>query len=932
MRRTIIIVISSIVFLVLSNIYYYYDTYYWQLNTHESVLKKDLVTCTEILNNYFSEAETNVLLMLNEDELGGLFSLKKQNREIQKRIELLYNSYNNVLHQLDVYDVNGNYYSIAKDSNGNLITGYGNKKQKEEFKASVKVLPAQNRIIFSQPLFGDTHIFGYVEFSLDIKMLYGDIFKNFLVENHQFQWVTTSDSEIIYSPLPKLVLKDKKAILPVQSTSANKPNIHVLEIDGSAIKVMSVSKRIHPDSANFILVFSMPLKPITYSIVKNYFLVALITLVVIMMIVLSFYQYILKSKKSERRLLQSGDALYKILHYLPIGVVLTDKENKIKLVNKVALRVFGCEDEDVFLDQTATDKVLFERIKMIQIVEVTHTSNKYIINAGNEKQQVVVSEKVTFFNQDEKYCIQFFIEISTPEGNQPKEGTHKAKSAFIANISHEIRTPLNGIIGLTDIIITNNKMQESDHEMLKVVKRSADTLLALINDILDFSKIEAGKLEVESIPVDIAGEIEQTIDSFRAIASERNIKLQTDFSVELPNDFMCDPLRFRQVLNNLIGNAIKFTMEGSVKLSVVKTTTMNGNPALAFVISDTGVGIKKEKLKTIFNSFAQEDESTTRKFGGTGLGTSISKNLVGLMGGEIWANSPSAISTNPEYPGAEFSFTLPLVTKHTPKEFDFSYILSWAQINALIITDESLQVNNIIKNLMALGVNHRVMAPSQETILLLRKKPNIQLLVIDQRPDFNGIDFLQQLFSHNLHNNYVILLQSSDYETMNTNIGKKLGADIYLRKPVKLNTLRQFILRHFTSIKSQDGLVGKVVPDNIKILVAEDNLFNQRVAQNLFSKIGYDIDLANNGREAVDKFKHNKYHIVFMDLMMPEVDGFDATKELKCYDESCPIIAMTANNDDRQRELAFKSGMDDFVVKPAQKEEIVRMIIKWCSH
>ena len=931
MKRIIFIVISSIVFLVLSNIYYYYDTYNWQLSNHEEILKKDLTTCSEILDYYFSEAKTNVLLMLNEEELGGLFSLQVQNREIQKRIELLYNNYERVLRQLDVFDTKGNYYSLTKDPNGNYITGFGKKLQIEDFKASVKIQPDKNLIVYSQPLLGDTHIFGYVRFSLDLNLFYSDIFRNFLVEGHQFQWVITPQNEIVYSPLPNFEPGDINTSFADRFSESSR-TIHFLESDGEKIKVMSVSKKFNTDGARFILVFSMPLKPITSSIIKNYFLVALITLIVILLIVLAFYQYIIKSRKSEKRLNQSEDALHKILHYLPIGVVLTDNENQIKLVNNVALKIFDCEDEDVLVGQKASDKVLFDRIKLIQIVEVTESSNKYIINAGNENQQVVVSEKITFFNQNVRYNIQFFIEVSTPELTKTKTTTHNAKTTFIANISHEIRTPLNGIIGMTDIVLANNNLQDSDQEMLKVVKRSADTLLALINDILDFSKIEAGKLEVESIPIDIESEINHTIRSFKTIASERNILLLTDIRTELPKDFMCDPLRLRQVLNNLMGNAVKFTMEGSIQLSVAKTTAINGSPALAFTISDTGVGIRKEKLKTIFNSFAQEDESTTRKFGGTGLGTSISKNLVGLMGGEIWANSPSAISTNPEYPGAEFSFTLPFVTKHTPKELDFSYVLSWAQINALVVTDESLQVQNIIKNLMALGINHRVMAPSQETIVLLKNQPNIQLIIIDQRPDFNGLDFLQQLFNHDLHNSFVVLMQSSDYEKMNTNIGKKLGADIYLRKPVRLNTLRQFILRHFPSIKSQNSLAGKVVPDNIKILVAEDNLFNQRVAQNLFKKIGYEIDLANNGKEAVEKFKQNKYHIIFMDLMMPELDGFDATKELKCYNESCPIIAMTANNDDRQRELAFKSGMDDFIAKPAQKEEITRMIIKWCSH
>jgi len=929
MKRILIIVISSIVFLVVSNIYYYTDTYNWQIETHHNVLKKDIATCTEILSNYWSEAETNVILMLNEDELGGLFDLKLHNPEIQKRIELLFNRYNNVLIKLEVYDTKGNFFSLTNDPNNNLITSFGETIRKEAFKTSVILNSEKNKIIYTQPLFSETQLFGYVVFTLDLTQYFENTFSNFYIEGHQFQWVTTSENNILYAPDSNLKSNSVAPLLVKKNN--NQPIIHSLTKNDKTFKVLSVSQNLPSSMSKLILVFSIPIEPITNSIVRNSFLVALISFIVILLIVASFYHHILKTRKSEIRGSQSEEALNKILHYLPIGVILTNFEDKIKLVNNAALKIFDHEDEDILLDQLASDDILFEKKKLIQTIQVSNSSKKYIINCGNDTQQVVVNEKITLFNQDVKYSLHFFIKISQEELTKDFKAQNIAKTTFIANVSHELRTPLNGIIGMTDILLSTGKHEEANKEMLKVVKRSADTLLALINDILDFSKIESGKLEVESIPTDIAKEIEQTLESFKTITKEKNISLYYQLDTTLPTDFMCDPLRFKEVLNNLIGNAIKFTSKGHIRLMIHKTRALNGNPALAFTISDTGIGIHKDKINSIFNSFAQEDESTTRKFGGTGLGTSISKNLVNLMGGEIWAKSPSSISNHSKYPGSDFSFTLPFVTKRTQKELDFSYILSWAQINTLIITDETLQVQNIIKNMLALGIHHRIMAPSQEAIMMLTNNTNIQLIVIDQRPDFNGIDFLQQLYSHNLQNNFIILLQSSDFETMNTNIGKKLGADTYLRKPVKLNTLRQFILRHFKSIKSQDGLAGKIVPETIKILVAEDNVFNQKVAQNLFKKIGYEIDLAKNGREAVNKFKQNNYQIIFMDLMMPELDGFDATKELKQLPNSCPIIAMTANNDDKQRALAFKSGMDDFIVKPAQKEEITRMIIKWCS-
>ncbi len=933
MKRAIGIVISSVIFLIVSNIYYYHDTYTWQIDTQKTILKKQISICSKDFKNFFSGVKNDILLLINESELIELFEHSRQSDVTQKRIEILCNRYNSIVKKVNIIDIKGNYYALKKSTNNTYISQFGKSARKEDFKPTITTDSIHNELILSQPLYGNSHIYGYVVFHIDINSFYKQLFKNFYLKGHQFQWITDQNNNIIYSTIPNLAIK---AIDPqlsnIKKSKTTSSVIHFLSINNTQQKTLTVIQDIKYANHALKMAFSIPIKPITNSILKNSFLVGLISFVVIILIVIAFFQYILKTKSIQKRLSQSENALKKILYFAPVGIVLVDNFNNIKLVNKSALKIFECNDEGLLLDQECTEKVLFERKKKISRTNVSNTSRKYIFNNSKQKKQVILSEKIPFFNQTKKYHIHVFIEITPIEMDRIKEEkSNKAKSTFVANISHELRTPLNGIIGMTDIMSSSNNIPETEMEMLSVVKRSADTLLALINDILDFSKIEAGKLEVESIPVDLKYEIEQSISGLTPLSKDRNINLNWVSTIDLPNDLITDPLRLRQVLNNLIGNAIKFTPSGQVQLKISQGSTLNGNPALKFTISDTGIGIKKEKLKTIFNSFSQEDDSTTRKFGGTGLGTSISKNLIELMGGEIWANSPSSISTSPDHPGAEFNFTLPLETRLKSKDLDFSYILSWAQIEVLIICDDILQVQNTIKNLLALGIRYKIMAPSQEAIQMLSEQNTIHMIIIDQRPDFNGLDFLQQLYNHHLYKKHLIIIQSSDYETMNTKLGRKLGTDAYLRKPVKLENIRSFILKHFTSIKSQTSLAGQIVPDDIKILVAEDNLFNQKVAQNLFRKIGYEIELANNGREAINKFKEHKHHIVFMDLMMPELDGFDAAKELKCYDENCPVIAMTANNDKTQRELAFKAGMDDFIVKPAQKEEISRMIIKWCS-
>ncbi len=932
MKRPLVIAISCIAFLIICNIYYFRDTYLWQIDMQKTILAKQVNSCENESKNFIDEIESNTILLFEENDIEALFNNSPETQIDKDIIELIYNRYASILSSLVIHNTKGNCYSLSKGVNQSLISKYNTENRKEEFKRTFKIDTESNTFTISQPLYNNTHIYGYIVFNFNLQQYFLNIFKGYNIDGHQYQWVADQNYNFLFSTNHHISSTPKSEITFL-SDSSTIYSIHYLNIDNVSNKTLTVFKQQKINNNQTItLAFSMPIKPITNSIIKNSLIVAFISFIVLLMIVYVFYQYLLKSKTTQTRLSQSEDSLRKILYYAPVGIVLVDSENKIKLVNRTALEIFEYENEDMLIDQVAHESVLFEKKRTITKSDITESTRKYIFNDTTQNKQVILNEKIPFYNQNNKYQIIIFMEL-TPLELQPtaQEKNHSAQTKFIANISHELRTPLNAIIGMTDMILASESIIETDKDMLKIVKRSTDTLLALINDILDFSKIEAGKLEVESIPVNLEKEIKQSLTDFTNLAKERNIELKWSTEIQLPDNFLTDPLRFRQILNNLLGNAIKFTPAGKVQLHISETKILNGTPALQFKISDTGIGIRKEKLKLIFNAFSQEDGSTTRKFGGTGLGTSISKNLVKLMGGEIWANSPSAISTNPDYPGSEFIFTIPHNNIQKAKNLDYSYILSYTQIHALIITDDALYVQNIIKNLLALGIGYKIMAPSQETIQMLSKQNNTQIIIIDQRPDFNGIDFLQELYSNELHKNYLILLQSSDYESMNNNLSKKLGADAYLRKPVNLNTLQSLLIKHFKSVKNPINTVGKIVPNDIRILVAEDNLFNQKVAQNLFKKIGYDIDLANNGKEAIQKFKENKYHIIFMDLLMPELDGFDATKELKCYDESCPIIAMTANNDDTQRQLAFKAGMDDFIVKPAQKDEITRMIIKYCS-
>jgi signal transduction histidine kinase/CheY-like chemotaxis protein len=871
-------------------------------------------------------------LLLSSDELDDLFANKGESLNSQKKLEFLFNSYKEVINELKVIDLDGNVFGLRKRTSGSVISFYSKTTPIDIIKPKIIFSDDNKTISYTQPLTDEFSTYGYVQIEMNLDAFFISMFNNFNIKDYHFQWIIKPSGVVFNTLNADFVIPGfnnlKETILGNRLTSMK----HTILIGGQKRKLLTIFRRLKINDEHYYMAFSLPVTQITSYIVRNAFIVGAITLLVILFFIVWSITNIHNKTEEEKRLKQSQETLRKMLYYLPAGIVLVDNNNHIRQVNKTALNIFSFDDEDQMLGQEALDDVLFENYQNFEKSEYSANSFKYALTNKQEEEIIVLVEKIPFFLQSQRFTINMFIEVSSLDLKEKMNGGFtETKSNFIANISHELRTPLNGIIGMTDLLM-GAALPSQEKDMLSVVKRSADTLLTLINDILDFSKIEAGKFEVESIQFNMKDEIENTVYDFQAKAKENNIQLSWASSIPLPKDFIGDPIRLRQVLNNLISNAIKFTpVNGHIELNISETKALNGSRAIRFSIKDSGIGISKEKLGLIFKPFSQADGSTTRKYGGTGLGTTISKQLVNLMGGEIKAKSPSGLSDNPKYPGAEFVFTLRFRTNKHTKLLDFSKITDPSNIKALIITDDRLQVQSITKNLASLHIEYDKLTPSNETIDILKEESKYHIIIIDNRPDFNGLEFLNELHNHKLHSKFLIIVQSADYEQANTSVAKQLGADIYLRKPVKLIVLKEFISQHFPGIDTSDLATQTVLEKNLKVLVAEDNKLNQRVIQNLFKRFSITVDIAENGAIAVKMATEKDYDMIFMDIFMPEMDGVAAVKELKSSGNNCPTIGMTASTNLEEKNRAMKAGMDDYIIKPVKLEELSRMITKWST-
>jgi signal transduction histidine kinase/CheY-like chemotaxis protein len=942
MRRVFIIVYSALAFIMLVNFFFYKSLYNKQINYITGLLKRQVqIVGIEVdsINNTFV-SDLNQINFTPTQDLTKFFDKTKPEFQLKaiEELKIFYSKYKEFVSKIRVYDNRLNEYTLLKDEEG---SGW----IEQEF-----IVLDQRRVVERDSLDQSNREFNYyatiltkksgvpvgnILVTVDYKKFFQNLFSEFNLKDYQWQWVVNDAGGIVYDNNPGVPVTYSRLdnITKALSNGSNSNITHQALIKGKKKEIISAYYSSNLLGRELGLIFSAPTELFQRYLVRNSLFIVLGTLLIIQLIISIFLLFIRSQKSRLARLSDSESMLMKLVEEMPVGVIIHNNNREILKANKVAAELYSYTNESdmlgkIFPETTLPDdneyfsRYLGGKFQPDHFVIIKKEIGEKVLNRS--------SIPVKFNGID--CTLDILIDVTLLESARKQEAkANIAKSEFLARMSYEIRTPLNGIIGMADVL-NKYDLSADVRSVISLLRKSTEVLLGIINDILDFSKIESGKMILDEVPFDLREEINYSLALAKTNTDEKGIIIKSVIDEKVPESIIGDPFRLRQVLTNLINQSIRNCEKGEIYLRCRIHGKIDGIIILVFEIQDTGKSLTRAALKKIFGDFLGADSLSLRSNDDLGFGTIIARQLIELMGGELQADS------QPEGSGNKITFTIKTYSNERPRKgLDFSNITRMDQIHSLIISGRQNRDEELLAAVHKIGLNSSVTTFQKSTVNQVRTNlsfptGNYKLIIISDEEDFDGFEVAKKLWEGRLSLNLIIIIVSSNDKKGNYLRSINLGVDHYMVKPIEANELRNVIVSSFPFVENPGNEAESDISKNdLQILLVEDNKMNQIIMAKMLEVLGYSFDIAEDGYEGYSMAISKKYDVIFMDIIMPEMDGYESARRILEADKSNLIVAFTADNMPETRMKAELSGIKEFISKPLRIDELKKLFAKYFS-
>lgn len=936
MKKILMFSYLAVIVILLANIIYYKNLYNKQIAYIITLLDHQVqltgVMVDETNNSFSSDLNEIAFQSCLEDFFGN-----GDHRDAAVgKIRLFYMKYRDFISGIKIYDDRRNEFTLKTDDGEWLEQQFVLHNQNEIYPRDT-LLRHRQGYDYSLPIIRDNTVRGNLVVTVDHSKYFSELFSAFNLRDYQWQWVINSSEEIIYSNSDSDIILNAAGIDRIRNAleGGSVGNIvHSGEINGRTRRIISSYYSTQLLQRDLALVFSAPTGYFQKYIIRNSFIIVTVTLLLFLSVLYFLVRRIRKLETGKKNYEESEATLLKLIENIPAGIVVYNGKREILIANAMAARQYSYGSAAEMTGRIHPETSLTAAGEYFARNPAAGIDRAYYdIFPHDSGARIFLKHTVPLDFYGEKAFLDIFTDVSELEHSRTGEAkANKPKSEFLARLSYEIRTPLTGIIGMTDLLNTE-KLSDELRETTDVLRSSADDLMKVREDILDFSRIETGNLVLEEIPFDLRSVIVHSADPVMEILIRRNISFTTDVDPAAPVSIISDPYRFRQILTNLLMHSAGNTFEGRIHLSCRMLENEKGNVKLEFDLKDTGKAFDQETLNKIFGEVVNIESKILTSSDETGFAPVMAAQLIRLMGGEITVTSPSGLSGGS---GTAIHFTLRVYSDDRPvKETDVSNITSFSGIRTLVITDPAAGDEDILDLLHKLRLNISITNFQKSTAGQI--KANLEsgddkynLIIILNDREFDAFEVVSALWDHGLHEKLILMMISNHERKGDFLKSILLAVDHYFVMPADLSGLAEALRRSFPLVEKGAGSDGDVkLRENISALVVEDNKLNQRVIARMLEKLGCSLELAADGHEGISKAEEKKYDIIFMDLLLPGIDGLESAGRIMEKNPESLIVALTADNMPETRARALLSGIREFISKPVRMEDLKKLLVRY---